>query len=121
MFTNTGCPKKVLRLINNRRKAFCLISEMFWINETLTWILISYFSHSDENCRSYESLKRKAHSTMKPEGPLNFRSSCPNLSARFIHDSFIFWFNLTDFFKPGVHLIVMIVTIAEKSVSDHSD
>ena len=65
--------------------------------ETLTQILISCVFYSDENCQSYENLKIKAHSTMKPEGPLSFTSLWINLSVPFIHESFIFWFNLKDF------------------------
>ena len=34
---------------------------------------------------------------MKPEGPLSFTSLWINLSVPFIHESFIFWFNLKDF------------------------
>ena len=52
-----GCLKKVLRFINNRTKAFCLISEMFFVldggDPNLNFDII--FSHSDEDCQSYAS------------------------------------------------------------------
>ena len=49
-----GVTKKVLRLIDNRTKAFCLISEMFFVlnkgDPNLDFDIL--FSRSDGNCQS---------------------------------------------------------------------
>ena len=49
--------KKILRLIKNRTKAFCFISEMFFVldkgDPNLGFDIL--FSHSEENCQSYGS------------------------------------------------------------------
>ena len=54
------------------------------------------FSYSEENYQLGE-LKDKMHSTMKPEGLLNFTLLCMRLSVTFIDKSFIYQFNLTRF------------------------
>ena len=55
--TMPSVPKNVLRLINNRTKAFHLISEMFSVLDKgdPNLDLTSHFSHLDENCQSYAS------------------------------------------------------------------
>ena len=55
----TGCPRKnVMRLINNRTKAFCSVSEMHFGLDKQDPDLdfdILFFSLSDENSQDYGS------------------------------------------------------------------
>ena len=66
--------QKVLRLIDNKTKAFCSISEilLFFIRETLTWISISYFFSVDLKLPELCELKDRNALNHETNGSLEF-------------------------------------------------
>ena len=92
-----GCPKKVLCLTNNGTKAFCLISEMLLAldkRDPNFDVDVLFFS-IEELCE----LKTKMHSTMKPEGHLNFTFVRIKLTVSFIKKVLFTSLIKPDFFK----------------------
>ena len=97
---STECPKKVLYLINNRRKGFCSISQLLFVFDkrgpNLDFDL--FFSQSNKNCNFCELKDKNVlnHET-RVKRSLQFTFLCMKLSVPFIYKSVIYWFNLTRF------------------------